>query len=56
LYGVLSQSKQDNNSNQGIVSTSKFSYTDVAGNDVGGMPAVKGKDQTAYMIGVRHNF
>ncbi len=56
LYGIVAQVSQDNGSKQTIVNGGKWNYTDVAGNDVPGAPAVADKNQTAWTIGVRHTF
>jgi predicted porin len=56
IYGIVAQSNQDNGSKQTIVNGGKFSYTNSAGADVAGMAAVENKNQTAWMVGVRHNF
>jgi predicted porin len=56
LYGIVSQSNQDNGSSVAISSTSKFSYVDANGNLIGGLTPLADKNQTGVMIGLRHNF
>jgi len=56
VYGLVAQSHQDNGSKQGMVNSGKFNYTNSAGTDVGGMGAVADKNQTGWMVGVRHTF